>query len=192
MWGLPLGNGVRAFLQALTDSFWQHWLLVWGLSLHKVLSAVVSTLTDQWTGLSACCCCGLRFRACGAEASLTASAAHLHLDELLVVVFTKVVHQLHGVGLPTGASRALGGILNGATDVVPQCLLTTGCTLENCRPAAILKLMHVYYYSCQSMLHAINTVFDVMQHTPQGLLRRWESRGGTAAISYAAIGLWPA
>ena len=75
-----------------------------------------------------------------AEASLIASVTYLHLDQLLVVVFTKVVHQLHGEWLPTGASRAFAWVLNGATDVVPQCLLTTGCTLENCRPASILLL----------------------------------------------------
>ena len=71
---------------------------------------------------------------------LVASATYLHLDQLLVVVFTKVVHQLHGEWLPAGASRALAGVLNRATDVVPQCLLTTGCALENCRPAVILEL----------------------------------------------------
>lgn len=71
---------------------------------------------------------------------VVASATYLHLDELLVVVFTKVVHQLHGEWLSTGASRAFAWVLNGATNVVPQCLLTTGCTLEDCRPALILAL----------------------------------------------------
>lgn len=69
-----------------------------------------------------------------------ASTSYLHFDELFVVVFTEVVHQLHGEWLPTCTSRALAWVLNGATDVVPQCLLTTGCTLKDCRPALILAL----------------------------------------------------
>lgn len=68
----------------------------------------------------------------------------LHLDELLVVVFTVVVHQLHGERLATSGSGAFAGVLNGATHVVPQGFLPAGGTLEDGRPAPVPELMFVF------------------------------------------------
>ena len=41
--------------------------------------------------------------------------AYLHLDVLLVAVFTKVVHQLHGPGLTTSGLWTFAGLLKGPT-----------------------------------------------------------------------------
>lgn len=84
---------------------------------------------------------------CHAEALAMLSATCLHFDELFVVVFTVVVHQLHGERLPTGGSGTLAGILNGASHVVAQGFLATGCTLEDGRPAPVLKFMFAVSWS---------------------------------------------
>ena len=63
------------------------------------------------------------------------SKAYLHLDELLVVVFTQVVHQLHGHSLATHGIRTFAGLLNGSSLQVVKHFLATSCTPEESRPA---------------------------------------------------------
>ncbi len=73
----------------------------------------------------------------------TGMAPYLHLNKLLVVVFTEVVHQLHGPGLPTSGARTLAWLLNCALHLVTQYLLTTSCAFEDCRPACICQITNL-------------------------------------------------
>ena len=61
----------------------------------------------------------------------------LHFYELLIVVFTEVVHQLHGPGLATGGAWTFGWFLHSATHHVAQHFLPAGGALEYCRPACM-------------------------------------------------------
>ncbi len=61
--------------------------------------------------------------------------AYLHLDELLVVVFTQVVHQLHGHSLATHGIWTFAWLLNGPSLQVVEHFLATSCTPEESRPA---------------------------------------------------------
>ena len=115
---------------------------------------------------------------------LVASAIYLHLDELLVVVITKVVHQLHGEWFPTGASWAFAWVLNSATDVVPQFLLTTGCTLENCRSASEPQLFTIVTVlpCCMPLgLHLIGPPFVACDKGLLDALKNLKLQGGGQA-----------
>lgn len=65
---------------------------------------------------------------------------YLHLNELFVVVFTEVVHQLHGHGLAAGGIGAFAWLLNSSCHHVAQDFLATSCTLEDCGPAFAAQL----------------------------------------------------